>query len=488
MYFVYYADLIIMTDSSSTLYWYDFESWGTSPKKDKPSQFAGIRTDLDLNIIGEPLVEYCQIPNDYLPHPEAALITGITPQKTLQEGLIEPEFIKRIHQEISKANTTCVGYNNVRFDDEMIRYTLYRNFYDPYSYSWQNGNSRWDILDMVRACYALRPEGINWPTDDEGKPSFRLELLTKVNGIDHGAAHDALSDVIATIELAKLIKTKQPKLYGFLFEHRNKQKLGDLIDVYRSAPLVHTTGMFSPWQGCTSWVAPIAYHHKNKNAVVVYDLTKDPTPLLSLSAQEISDKLYTKTEDLNGEERIGLKQVHLNKCPVLAPAKTLLPENAERLGIDRQDCLDNLAIIQKNPELKKKLANVFEFEREFEKETNPEYRLYDGFISDSDKQQMNYIHSFPISEHGELEPQFKDQRMIQLWRLYKARYFTSSLLPEELNWWQQYRTDKLMHGVDKPNLTFSEFQLSLENNAESHQDNPAATAVLKSLYHYVQTL
>lgn len=477
-----------MNDNSTTFYWYDFESWGISPKKDKPSQFAGIRTDADLNVIGEPLVEYCQIPNDYLPHPEAALVTGITPQQTLQQGLIEPEFIKKIHAEISRPNTICVGYNNVRFDDEMIRYTLYRNFYDPYEYSWKNGNSRWDILDMVRACYALRPEGINWPTDDEGKPSFKLENLTKANGIEHGSAHDALSDVIATIELAKLIKNKQPKLFGFLLQHRNKKPLAELIDVYRSTPLVHTSGMFSAWQGCTTWVAPVAFHHKNKNAVVVYNLTQDPEPLFNLTAEQIAEKLYTKTVDLGDEERVGLKLVHLNKCPVLAPAKTLLPENAERLGIDREKCLKHLAFIQKHPEIKAKFSEVFEFEREFEPETNPEYRLYDGFLSEADKQQMATIHQYPVQDHWQLTPEFVDDRLKGLWRLYKARYFTSTLDPKETNWWRQYRMDKLMTGYDSPNLTAEEFQLSLENNLETNQDNDKAKGLLKELYLYAQNL
>ena len=474
--------------NNETLYWYDFETWGTSPKKDKPSQFAGIRTDLDLNIIGDPLVEYCQIPNDYLPHPEAALVTGITPQKTLQKGLIEPEFFKRIHNEISKANTTCIGYNNVRFDDEVIRYGLYRNFYDPYAYSWQNNNSRWDILDMVRACYALRPDGINWPTDAEGKPSFRLELLTKANNIEHGAAHDALSDVIATIELAKLIKNKQPKLYSFLFENRHKKKLEQLVDVYAMTPLVHTSGMFSPWQGCTSWVAPIGFHHKNKNSIIVYNLTQDPTPLLELSAEQIAEKMYTKTEDLNGEERVGLKTIQLNKCPVLAPAKTLLPENAERLGINRELCLKHLAILKANPEFVVKLNEVFTFEREFKQETNPEYRLYEGFTSNADQHQKRTIHQHPIEDHWKLNIQFEEEKLNQLWTLYKARYYTSMLSADESKWWQQYRTDKLMNGVDQPNLTIEGFQLALESAAAKSEGNDKNMAILKELYLYVQNL
>ncbi|MDA8622103.1 exodeoxyribonuclease I [Psychrosphaera sp.] len=477
-----------MSNIEPTLYWYDFESWGTSPKKDKPSQFAGIRTDLDLNIIGEPLVEYCQIPNDYLPHPEASLITGITPQQTLQKGLIEPEFFKLIHSEIAKPNTTCIGYNNVRFDDEMIRYGLYRNFYDPYAYSWQNNNSRWDILDMVRACYALRPEGINWPVDNDGKPSFRLELLTKANDIEHGSAHDALSDVIATIELAKLIKNKQPKLYNFLFEHRDKNKLSELIDVYSLTPLVHTSGMFSAWQGCTTWISPIGFHPKNKNSIIVYDLTKDPTSLIGLSSEELATKMYTKTADLNGEERIGLKTVQLNKCPVLAPAKTLLPENAERLGIDREACLKNLATLKANSELLIALNEVFTFEKEFSAESNPEYRLYEGFTSTADQHQKKTIHQHPIPEQWKLNVNFEDPKLNQLWRLYKARYFTSTLSQDDATWWQQYRTDKLMHGVDKPNLTMEEFQMALESCAMKQDGNEKNMAILKELYLYVQSI
>lgn len=474
--------------SEQTFYWYDFETWGTSPKKDKPSQFAGIRTDKDLNIIGEPLVEFCQIPNDYLPHPEAAILTGITPQITLQKGLIEPEFFRRIHAEISKPNTINVGYNNIRFDDEVIRYGLYRNFYDPYAYSWQNNNSRWDILDMVRACYGLRPDGIEWPTDDEGKPSFRLELLTRANGIDHGNAHDALSDVIATIELAKLIKQKQPKLFNFLLEHRSKQALNNLIDVYRLTPLVHTTGMFSAWQGCTSWVAPIGFHQNNKNCVIVYDLTKDPTPLIGLSSAQIAKKLYTKTEDLLGEERVGLKTVHLNKSPVLAPAKTLLPENAERLGIDREACLKHLEILKQNPQLLLALNEVYEEEKEFQADTNPEYRLYEGFPSESDKHQKLNIINQPIENQWQLNVHFEDEKLNSLWRLYKARYFTSTLSDEDLQWWQSYRNDKLMGHSHQLNLTVDEFQLALERAFNKYEGNDKAMTILKELILYAQSL
>ena len=190
--------------SANSIYWYDFETFGNNPRRDRASQFAGIRTDEDLNIIGDPLVMYCKPANDFLPNPMACLITGITPQLTLEKGIAEAEFTRRILEEFAQPGTCVAGYNSIRFDDEVTRQLLYRNFHDPYEREWKNGNSRWDIIDMVRLCAATRPEGIEWPKKEDGSNSFRLEELTKANGITHAEAHDALSDVLATIEFAQV--------------------------------------------------------------------------------------------------------------------------------------------------------------------------------------------------------------------------------------------------------------------------------------------
>ncbi|MCJ8322104.1 MAG: exodeoxyribonuclease I, partial [Colwellia sp.] len=364
------------TLNQPSILWHDYETWGISPKFDKPSQFAGIRTDLDLNIIGEPEMFYCQPPQDYLPQPEACLVTGITPQKAQRDGLSEAEFASRVHALFSQPDTCVAGYNNIRFDDEVSRYLFYRNFYDPYGREWQNGNSRWDIIDLVRACYALRPEGIEWPTvERDGKQvvSFRLELLTQANGISHEAAHDAMSDVYATIAMAKLIKEKQPKLYDFIFNLKNKRQVAELIDVYNMTPIVHTSSKVSSDHGCTSWFAPIAYHPTNKNAVIAVDLARDPTPLFELTSDEIKERLYTRYDDLAADELpIPVKLIHINKCPVVAPAKTLLPENAKRLNIPRELCLKHLSLLKSHDDLRDKLSDVFSNEYDNSIPVDPE--------------------------------------------------------------------------------------------------------------------
>lgn len=483
----------MVSQQQPTILWHDYETWGINPKYDKPSQFAGIRTDFDLNIIGEPEMFYCQPPADYLPHPEAALVTGITPQKAQREGLSEAEFADKIHQLFSQANTCVAGYNNIRFDDEVTRYLFYRNFYDPYAREWQNGNSRWDIIDMIRACYALRPDGIKWPKvideqTGEERVSFRLELLTQENGISHEAAHDAMSDVYATIAMAKLIKEKQPKLFQFLFSLRSKKQVSELLDVYNMTPVVHTSSKISSIHGCTSWFAPVAYHPQNKNAVIAVDLAQDPAPLFELTSEEIKARLYTRHDELAEDELpIPVKLIHVNKCPVVAPAKTLLPENAQRLGIPRETCLENLAKLKQHADIRDKLSDVF-VPDSFDDDQQPdaEHALYGGaFFGQSDKAQMEVLHQLPVEQLATHPFHFQDERLNTLLFRFRARNYPQTLNNEEQLKWQNYCQSKLQYG-GKGILSADEFMLKIENLVHEHESDQNKIAVLKALYEYLQ--
>ncbi|QUJ68863.1 exodeoxyribonuclease I [Photobacterium sp. GJ3] len=472
-----------MNDTNTpTLFWLDYETFGANPSIDRPCQFAGVRTDMDLNVIGEPLVIYCQPPSDYLPSPEACLITGITPQEAMEKGLPEHEFIARIHAELSKPNTCVIGYNNVRFDDEVTRYTLYRNFYDPYAWSWQNGNSRWDMLDIMRTCYALRPDGLNWPTNDEGFPSFKLEDLSVANGIEHSNAHDAMADVYATIELAKKIKNSQPKLFSYLFNLRHKRKLQELIDIAELTPLVHVSGMFGSECGNTSWIVPMAWHPDNKNAVICVNLAMDPAPLFALDADELRDRLYTKRADLGPDELpVPLKLVHLNKCPVLAPAKTLTAEDAARLGIDREQCLTHLKALKAQPQIREKLLNVFSQAREFESNDNVDSQLYQGFFSTADKSTMDIIRGTAPEELGKLELNVDDKRIKPLLFRYRARNFPMTLNHQEQQQWKY-------HCQDFFESKLPAYMQNLEAVAMEHQSDERKMKILKDVYDYVGSL
>ncbi|MCL6328665.1 exodeoxyribonuclease I [Pectobacterium carotovorum subsp. carotovorum] len=466
-----------------TFFIHDYETFGKHPARDRPAQFAGVRTDMDFNIIGEPLVIYCRPADDYLPEPEAVMITGITPQVALAKGVNEAEFARQIHDAFSVPGTCIMGYNNIRFDDEVSRNIFYRNFYDPYAYSWQNGNSRWDLLDALRACYALRPEGIVWPENDDGLPSFRLEHLTKANGISHEQAHDAMSDVYATIAMAKLFKQAQPKLFEYLFPLRNKNKISALIDIPQMKPLVHVSGMFGAARNNTSWVVPLAWHPDNRNAVIMCDLAGDMAPLLELDSTALRERLYTRRDALEADQSaVPLKLVHINKCPVLAPANTLRPEDAERLGIDRQRCLDNLALLRSNSSVREKVVELFAEAPAFAASDDVDLRLYDGFFGDADRMAMKIIQETAPQNLPALDLTFADNRLEPLLFRYRARNFPGTLDDREQQRWLQHR-----RAVFTPER-LQDYLSELSNLYQQHEDDKEKMAQLKALYAYAQEL
>lgn len=422
-----------------SFYWHDYETFGVDPSRDRPSQFAGIRTDRDFNIIGEPLVIFCQPAADVLPHPEACLITGITPQLASEKGLPEHEFIRRIHAELAAPGTCGVGYNSIRFDDEVTRYTLYRNFYDAYAREWQGGNSRWDIIDMVRVCRALRPEGIHWPEHEDGTPSFRLEQLTAANGIAHEAAHDALSDVYATIAMAKLIRQKQPRLFDYLLNLRQKKRVAELLDVRAKTPVLHTSAMFPASRYCTTLVMPLAMHPTNKNGVISYDLSVDPTPLIALSAEEIRERLFTPITELpEGQQRIALKTIHTNRCPVVATTKLLDDGVARRIQLDVVKARRYYQQLMQAQGLESKLQAVFATQT-FPAVTDPDRMLYSGpFFSDVDKTTLAQIRNSSPEELRDHSYVFEDQRLSEMLFRYRGRNFPDALTPEEAALWREY--------------------------------------------------
>lgn len=470
------------TQSPPGFLFHDYETFGTSPSLDRPAQFAALRTDGDFNVIGEPEVFYCKPADDYLPQPQAVLITGITPQEALAKGENEAAFARRIHALFTVPKTCVVGYNNVRFDDEVTRNIFYRNFYDPYAWSWQNHNSRWDLLDVMRACYALRPEGINWPENEDGLPSFRLEHLTRANGIEHSNAHDAMADVYATIAMAQLVKSRQPRLFDYLYTYRNKNKLATLIDVPQMKPLVHVSGMFGAWRGNTSWIAPLAWHPDNRNAVIVVDLAGDMSPLLELTADELRDRLYTAKASLGDLAAVPVKLVHLNKCPVLAQANTLRPEDADRLGINRQQCLDNLKLLRDNPQVRDKVVAIFADAAPFVPSQNVDAQLYNGFFSDADRAAMKILLETEPRNLPALDLTFADTRIEKLLFNYRARNFLGTLDDAEQQRWLQHRRE-----VFTPEF-LQAYADELQLLSQQYAEDKAKLALLKTLWQYAQDI
>jgi len=474
---------------ANSIYWYDYETFGIDPRHDRLAQFAGLRTDEELNVIGDPLVMYCKPADDMLPDPVACMITGITPQKALADGLIEAEFIAAIHQEFSRPNTCVAGYNNIRFDDEFTRHTLYRNFYNAYSHEWQHGNSRWDIIDMVRLTRALRPDGIEWPVDDNGKASNRLELLTKVNNISHEAAHDAMSDVYATIAIARLIREKQPRLYDYVYTHRRKDAVSKLFNLRTHEALLHVSAKYSMARNSIAMVMPICQHPVNKNGVIVYDLSIEPEQFIMSDVDEIAGSIFTPANELpEGVSRIPLKTVHINKCPVVVPLKTMDEASAKRLDIDvNQNLAYRDTLLQHIDSLEHKTRQVFN-QQDYPAVSDPDAQLYSGgFFSNSDYSRMQRIQQSTAGELAKLDLNFDDNRIPEMLLRYRARNYPETLSSNERQQWDEYRKQKFSdpaYGI----RTLNQVKASIEELRIAPDTTGHQLAVLDELEKYLQQL
>lgn len=456
-----------------TFYWFDYETFGTHPAWDKPSQFAGQRTTADLQPVGEPIIIYCKPPADYLPNPEACRVTGQRPDEIESMGVIEPEFIAQVVAELGRPGTCSVGYNSIRFDDEFTRHTLFRNFHDPYEYEWKDGNSRWDLLDVVRLARAMRPEGINWPTHDDGSPNNKLEHLSAANNIEHAHAHDALSDVEATIGMAKLLKQSQPRLFEYAWQHRDKKSIATILNYQQRKPCIHVSGMIPGEFGHTSIVVPIARHPVNQNGVIVLDLRTDPAELFDLSAEEIAERVFISQKELGEQSRFHLRTIQINKCPVLVPLQTLRPEDAERLNINLDEQLLRADTLSTSiPDgFGEKIRQAMT--RSWDSDVNDvDGSLYSGsFFSQGDKQRFEKIRQAPASKLHHFTGLFDDDRASDLLFRYRARNFPGTLNDAEQEEWASYIQEKL-HNDDAPWLSASGFE-KIMNEIEWEPDEAA---------------
>ncbi|GAB6067356.1 exodeoxyribonuclease I [Methylothermus subterraneus] len=472
---------------SPTLYWYDYETFGADPVRDRPAQFAGWRTDLDLNPVGEPLVLYCRPADDFLPQPRACLLTGITPQLARAKGLPEAEFIGRIRAEFCQPNTCVAGYNTIRFDDEVTRHCLYRNLFDPYAHEWQGGNSRWDLIDVMRLTYALRPEGIVWPQRADGAVSFKLDQLAAANGIDHLGAHDALADVRATIELARLLRARRPKIYAYCFNHRRKADALRFLDLEAMQPVLHVSEKYPACRGCLAMVAPIGADPNNPNGVIVYDLSVDPEPFLTCDVEALRARLFTPKEQLpEGSVRLPLKTVRVNRCPVLAPVAALRPEDAERLAIDTARCLRHLKVLRRHRDLlRARLAALF---KPPEAIADPDLMLYrGGFFSASDRARLDAIRQLPPERLRELALEFDDPRLPEMVFRYRARNWPQTLSAEERRRWDEFRLKRLTRPESGASIVWSQYLQELRALARSEAD-PSRLEILKALEAYAREI
>lgn len=455
-----------------TILWYDLETFGLNPRYDRIAEAAMIRTDMNLEIVGEPILLYSKLSPDYLPTPQSCLITHITPQEVNEKGIPEAEFIERIREEMMKPDTITAGYNNIKFDDECIRATLYRNLYDPFEREYKNRCSRWDLINLVRATRDLRPDGINFSklNPETGTVSFKLTDLTEENNITQEGAHDALVDVYATIDVARLIKAKQPKLFMYALNHRYKSEVIKEIDVLRGTPFLYTSALFATERGATRPLLPI-FQKDSSPEIYCFDLTRE--------IPEVIEADYEKS---------GIVKVSTNRCPFVAPLSTLDKKSEERLGFTQAD------VRKKAEEIKQKrifsknqiLSTIAPFEKE---DLDVDLALYGSFATEHDKATLERIRKMrPEEKIKSGEHLFDDDKYHKLLWRQVARCYPEALSDSDKEKWKNFCALRLLQNVTQESFTYDKYMRTVEEILTSLDTTAEDKMIALKLKDYGKTL
>ena len=468
--------------NNDSFLFYDLETFGQDPRRTRIAQFAAVRTDAGLNVLEEHSF-HVRPADDLLPSPVATLITGITPQHALQVGVSEAEAFATISDLMSVPRTCTLGYNTLRFDDEFIRHGLFRNFFDPYEREWRGGNSRWDLLDMLRLVHALRPDGIVWPQrEDGGGTSFRLEHLAEANNVRVGDAHEALSDVHATIAMARLFKSAQPRLWDYALKLRDKRHVTGMLAMGSLAPLLHVSMRYPASRMCAAPVLPVCFHPQINTRAIVLDLDSDPAALLALEPEQIAERVFTRRDELpEGIERIGLKEVHTNKCPVLVSWNHLRQPDFARLGID--PALVQQRIAQLAPHIDAvahKVRQVFAG-RQALAAGDVDGSLYDGFLAEGDRALLPAVRTCPPQALDEYALRLRDPRLKALLPRYRARNFPDTLDASARAHWDAYRRQRLADGSGLGEYSLAGYRDEIARLRQAHAGDAGKLALLDAL-------
>lgn len=460
-------------DMNNTFLWYDLETFGLDPHYDRIAQFASVRTDMDLNIVDSPILLYSKLSPDYLPTPQSVLLTGITPQIVNKKGEMEAIVIEKIRQEMMKEGTISCGYNTIGFDDECIRSTLYRNLYDPYEREYKNNCSRWDLINLVRATRDLRPDGLVFEkkNSETNTTSFRLTDLTEENNIEQVGAHDALVDVYATIDLARLIKKKQPRIFSWALRMRGKKQINSFI-TNENGPFLHTCPAFGDERGNTHPLLPLFYTKDTE--LWCFDLTF-PLP---------------QNPVIGPYKETGFFLLKTNRCPFVAPLNSLDSEAEKRLGFTQKDVREKAEKIKKLEAFDKNslLSSIKEPEKEIF--TDPDVSLYGSFLSPDDKRRLEEIR--------ELTPQAKLNQSDNLpfteakyhkliWR-YVARNWPEVLKEKDKEKWRNWCSSRLLSPPTQTSLSLSSYRSNCKELFDSLNTNGEQKKIILELMDYADEL
>ncbi len=398
---------------------FDTETTGLQKGFDQIVHFAAIRTDNDLNETDR-FEARCRLMPHVVPHPSALTTNGLSISRLTDPQLpTHYEMMRSVRAKLLEwTPSIVVGFNSIRFDEEMVRHALFQTLHDPYLTS-RNNNCRGDVLGLVMAAVADTPDCLVVPTGPEGRPTFRLEALAAANRLDHSMAHNALGDVGVTLELARLVRDGAPDVWQRFVRFSNKASVSQFVAAEDGFLLTEFYGN-EPYPAVVVLIG--ADPEQPANGRLCLRLDADLDVLLALP----DDALRAALSEKGGPVR----RLRTNAGPVLTPLYDVSDSLLDGRSIDDLEALARR--IKEDVDLCARVVAAWSAGRTpYERSPHPEGRTHDGFPGPADELRRDDFHDAGWGEVVRIVEHFDDDRL-RAFGLRLIYFGNRTCLPETL--------------------------------------------------------
>jgi len=397
----------------SNLVFYDFETCSSNVSYGQIIQAAAILVNDNFQELDR-FEGRCKLSPGIVPEAMALLVNKTTPKILKETNLSHYQMLRQLIDKFKEwKNSIFIGYNSINFDEEFLRRTLFKNLEYPYLTN-TNGNERGDLFSLARACHLYYPDCIKTPISDKNNPVFKLEKLAPMNDIKHDKAHSAMGDVLATIEIAKLLNKKAPNVWKASLMTTNKDKSFQLI---KEEQLFCTD--FFYYGKSVPFVLTFVCQHPQWGYPMCFDLKADPSYYFNLSIQKLKKELDKKPK--------VIRTIKHKKHPIIMnPSYGINFDNYKQLGVNKLK--QRAKLIRENKEFAKKVTSILDDdarerqELESQEDVYPEESIYKQFPSDYHNKIMPEFLKADWKDKFSVLQKFKDERM---------QYFGKKILYEE---------------------------------------------------------
>ena len=416
---------------------YDTETTGTKVYFDQILQFAAILTDNDLNEIERFEIRSRLLPN-VVAGPGAMRLTGVSVDQLHDPALPSHyEMVCRIRRKLLEWQASLfIGHNSLRFDEVLLRSAFYKNLLPPYLTN-SAGNGRIDTLSMLQWAHKYEPDVIEIPTRPDGRPIFKLDQLAPANGYNQAHAHDAMSDVEATIHMAHLMRNNAPDTWSRAMRFSNKSNVLDFCEGEMVFGL--TEYYFRDYYSFL--LHQVGHNPHDRSEIVAFDLYHDPADFVGLSSEALR-------RHLNASPKL-LRRVRANALPGLIDADEAHPHTqVSNLPLEMLE--ERAEVLEGNETLRGQLLLAYmQAKPQYEDSVHVEENIYSGFASTQDNERMDAFHEGEWSERAAIVCEFDDPRFRDLGE--QLIYFEAPqvLATERRQWWEE-RTARRLLGTGEP--------------------------------------